>query len=173
MLTKLSESSQQMCSSEEHSCLLNVSPTEIIFSRVFCPLHFPQDHPWGWLLWRRREAVQASGLQQHYPVPGSHRPCHGHPGHRVRRQGATGEFSHHCLGAHTPGQEQEALAQSRCLAGIRREGRVTSLLECLLHMHFVQQRHYCMWCAICTLGLGSVALGTTVSQKAQSLTMWL
>jgi len=73
-----------MRSSKEHSTLLNVSPIEMRFSRGFCPLHFLQDHPWGWLLWRRREAVQASGLQQHYTVTGSYCPCHGYLGHRVR-----------------------------------------------------------------------------------------
>lgn len=87
-----------MCSSKEHSCLLNASPVEITFSRGSCPLHFLQDHPRGWLLWRRREAVQASGLQQHYTVTGSYCTCHGYLGHRIWWQGTTGKWKSPLLG---------------------------------------------------------------------------
>lgn len=51
-------------------------------------------------------------------------------------------------------------------------GEIYITVVCLLHMYFVQQRHNCMWCAICTLTLGIAALGTTVSQKPQSLMPW-
>lgn len=47
-----------------------------------------QDHPWGRFLWWWCEAVQASGLQQHHPVSGCYRACHGHTGAGVWRQGA-------------------------------------------------------------------------------------